>query len=61
MSGHCDGMKLTGYTKSPDGLFRKVVHFPQASGTRAKVIVRRADGSLFRTEKLNPKPERKRI
>lgn len=54
-------MKLPGYTKSPDGFFRKVVHFPGTRGSGAKVLVRRPDGSLFRTEKINPKPERKRI
>lgn len=50
---------LAGYAKSADGLYRRRVHFVDRKNPQ--VLVRRPDGTLLRVEKLNPKPERKRI
>lgn len=48
---------LHGYTPSPSGLYRKVVHFPWSAfgrskvGWTAKVLVRNSTGKLIKVEK----------
>lgn len=48
-------LMLKGYTRSPDGLYRKPVHFPSTGNSRGgwspKVMVRSATIRLVRCEK----------
>lgn len=44
-------MKLPGYTLYSDGLFRKLVEFPQGRSVRREVLVRDRSGHLVRVER----------